>query len=175
MSVMTKDGTFSRPLPRPLPGGIGGETGPRPGQPARQLVHGRQLVCRAYCCGDGRWDIEGRLVDIKTRDVRLPAGARVAAGEPYRALALVVTMGDDLTIRHARLEVEPAAQERASAACRALAGRRIDAMFGDETKALFAGTAGCAHLEELLAVVISTARETIPPPQPPVMARDADD
>jgi hypothetical protein len=48
-------------------------------------------------------------------------------------------------------------------------------MFGDETKALFAGTAGCAHLEELLAVVISTARETIPPPQPPVMARDADD
>lgn len=172
---MTNDGTYPRPLPRSLPGGVDGENGPRPGQPARQLVHGRQLVCRAYYCGDGRWDIEGRLVDIKTRDVRLPTGMRVAAGEPYRALALVVTVDDDLTIRHARLEVEPAAQERASATCRALTGRRIDAMFGDETKILFAQAAGCTHLEELLAAVISTGRETIPLPQPAVKGRDEDD
>lgn len=172
---MTNDGTLSRRLPRPLPGGVDGQPGPRSAQPVRQLVHGRQLVCRAYCCGDGRWDIEGRLVDIKTRDVRLPAGARVAAGEPYRALALVVTVDDELTIRHARLEVEPSAQERASAACRALAGRRIDGMSGDEMKTLFARAAGCAHLEELLAAVIATARETIPLPQPAVTGRDADD
>jgi hypothetical protein len=172
---MNSDGTYRRPLRRPSPAAADGGTVPSPMQVMRQLVHGRQLVCRAYRCGDGRWDVEGRLVDIKTRDVRLPAGAHVAAGEPYRALALAVTVGDDLTIRSARLEVEPAARERARAACRALAGRRIDAASGDETKALFARAAGCAHLDELLAAVISTARETIPTRQPVASRRDPDD
>jgi hypothetical protein len=160
---------------RTLPHASVGAPGPGPAQLMRQLVHGRQLICRAYCCADGLWDFEGRLVDIKTRDVRLPAGAHVAAGEPYRAIVLAVTVGEDLTIRNARVDVEPAAQARALAACRALAGRRIDASFGDETKALFARAADCAHLAELFAAVISTARETIPPPQPAVSRRDADD
>ncbi|HSD55077.1 MAG TPA: DUF2889 domain-containing protein [Burkholderiales bacterium] len=141
----------------------------------RRLVHGRQLVCRGFRCDDGQWEIEGRLVDIKTRDVRLPAGACVAAGEPYRALALAVTVDDDLTIRSARVEVEPAAQQRASAACRALAGRHIDALFGDEAKAAFAHAADSTHLAELLAAVISTARETIPLPQRAAPRCDADD
>src|SRR5512145_1867769 len=172
---MSSDGANRRPIRRSLPDLGADAPGPRPAQLMRQLVHGRQLVCRAYRCADGWWDIEGRLVDIKTRDVRLPAGTHVAAGEPYRARALTVTVGYDLTARNARVDVEPAAQARASAACRALAGRRIDALFCEETKALFARVADCTHLVELLAAVISTARETIPPPRPAVSRHDADD
>jgi hypothetical protein len=152
----------------------------RPAQrPVRQLVHGRRLVCRAYRRDDGRWDIEGRLVDVKTCDVRL-GGVQVAAGDPYRALALTVTVDDTQTIRDARVEVDvvtagPAAGARAAAAWETLPGRRIDALFAAETMARFARAADCPHLAELFGAVIATARETVPAPLPAVVRIDADD
>jgi Protein of unknown function (DUF2889) len=152
----------------------------RPAQrPVRQLVHGRQLVCRAYRRDDGRWDIEGRLADVKTCDVRL-GGVQVAAGDPYRALALAVTVDNTQTIRDARVEVDvvtagPAAGARAAAACKTLPGRRIDALFAAETSERFVRVAACPHLAALLAAVIATARETVPLPRPTVARHDADD
>jgi hypothetical protein len=148
-------------------------------RPLRQLVHGRQLVCRGYRRDDGRWDIEGRLADVKTRDVRL-GGMNVAAGEPYRALALAVTVDHTHTILDARVEVDvaaagPAAGARAAAACETLRGRRIDAPFTAETMARFARAVDCPHLAELFAAVIATARETVPAPPPTVVRIDADD
>lgn len=157
-----------------------GDAAIRPAQrPVRQLVHGRQLVCRAYRRDDGRWDIEGRLADVKTRDVQRD-GMHVAAGEPYRALALEVTVDSTHTIRNARVEVDvkaagSAARARVAAACATLPGRRIDASFAAETAERFVRAADCPHLAELLGAVIATARETIPLPAPTVVHVDADD
>ena len=152
----------------------------RPAQgPVRQLVHGRQLVCRGYRRDDGRWDIEGRLADVKTRDVKL-GGIHVAAGEHYRALSLSVTVDDTHTIRDARVEVDvrtagSAACARAAAARETLPGRRIDALFAAETAERFVRAADCPHLAELFGAVIATARETVPLPLPTVVRVDADD
>ena len=175
MSVdASKRGRSRRPDPQ------AGEGAVRPAQrPVRQLVHGRQLVCRGYRRDDGRWDIEGRLADVKTRDVKL-GGMNVAAGEPYRALALAVTVDDTHTIRDARAELDvgtagSAACARAAAACEMLQGRRIDALFAADTMARFAHAADCPHLAELFAAVIATARETVPVPRPTVVRGDADD
>jgi hypothetical protein len=134
----------------------------------RQLVHGRQLVCRAYRRDDGRWDVEGRLADVKTRDVRL-GGVQVAAGDPYRALAIAVTVDEAFAIRDARVGVDlktagSAADARAAAACATLRGRCIDARSAPATTADFARAAECSHLAELLAAVIATAHETIASP-----------
>lgn len=146
--------------------------------PMRQLVHGRQLVCRAYRRDDGRWDIEGRLADIKTRDVRLAESVQVAAGEPYRALSLAVTVDDALVIQSARIGADmktegPAAEVRAASACATLQGRCIDARSAAATAERFARAAECSHLAELLAAVIATARETITGPR--AARTDADD
>jgi fermentation-respiration switch protein FrsA (DUF1100 family) len=148
-------------------------------QPVRQLVHGRQVVCRAYRRDDGCWDIEGRLADVKTGDVQL-GGIHVAAGEPYRALALAVTVDNAHTIQDARVEVDvrtagSAACARAAVACEALQGRRIDTLFAAETAERFVRAADCPHLAELFGAVIATARETIPLPLPTVVRVDADD
>jgi hypothetical protein len=134
----------------------------------RQLVHGRQLVCRAYRREDERWDIEGRLADVKTRDVRL-GGVQVAAGDPYRALAIAVTVDDAFVIQDARIGVDlttsgSAAEARAAAACAALRRRCIDARSAPATAADFARAVECTHLAELLAAVIATAHETIASP-----------
>lgn len=144
---------------------------PAPGTraPLRQLVHGRQLVCRAYRRDDGRWDIEGRLADVKTRDFRL-GGVQVAAGEPYRALALALTVDGALVVKEARIGAETkaagsAAEARAATACATLHGRCIDAHSAPETTARFAQAAECSHLAELLAAVIATAGETVLAPR----------
>jgi hypothetical protein len=145
--------------------------------PMRQLVHGRQLVCRAYRRDDGRWDVEGRLADIKTRDVRLAGSVQVAAGEPYRALSLAVTVDDALVVLDARIGADmksegPAAAARAAAACATLQGRCIDARSAAATAERFARAAECSHLAELLAAVIATARETITGPHAPRTVAD---
>jgi len=163
-----------RPRPQAGDAAIGLAQGP-----ARQLVHGRQLMCRGYRRDDGRWDIEGRLADVKTRDVKL-GGMQVAAGEPYRALALAVTVDDTHTIRDARAEVDvrtagSAACARAAAACEMLMGRRIDALFAAETVERFVRAADCPHLAELFGAVIATARETVSLPLPTAVRVDADD
>lgn len=137
--------------------------------PMRQLVHGRQLVCRAYRRDDERWDIEGRLTDLKTCDVRLAGSVQVAAGEPYRALSLAVTVDDALVIQDARIGAEmktegSAAEARAMSACATLRGSCIDARSAAATAERFARAAECSHLAELLAAVIATARETITGP-----------
>ncbi len=124
--------------------------------------------------------MEGRLADVKTRDVALPGGAHVAAGEPYRALALTLTVDEALVVRDARLVVDVkiagfAGSARAQAACAALAGQRIDAFGVAETAERFRRAADCAHLAELLGALIATARESVPPPRPYVTRRDADD
>jgi hypothetical protein len=136
-------------------------------------------VCRGYRRDDGRWDVEGRLADVKTRDVKL-GGMHIAAGEPYRTLALAVTVDDTHTILDARVELDvetagSAACERAAAACETLRGRRIDGLFAADTAARFAHAADCPHLAELFSAVIATARETVPAPQPTVTRGDADD
>ena len=46
----------------------------------RQLMHNRAIECRGYQREDGRWDIEGHLVDTKTyptsaRDTGRASGA----------------------------------------------------------------------------------------------------
>lgn len=175
---MSTDSPKRRRSHRSLPRAHDGAIGPAQG-PARQLIHGRQVVCRAYRRDDGCWDIEGRLADVKTRDMQL-GGMHVAAGEPYRALAIGVTVDHTQTIRDARVEVDvktagPAAGARAAAACKTLTGRRIDALFAAETTERFVRAADCPHLAGLLEAVIATARETVPSPQPTVTRGDADD
>jgi hypothetical protein len=144
----------------------------------RQLVQGRQLVCRAYRRDDGRWDVEGRLADIKTRDVSLAGSVQVAAGEPYRALSLAVTVDDALVVLDARVGADTktegtAAEVRLASACATLRGRCIDARSGAATAERFARAAECSHLAELLAAVIATAREAIAGPR--AARTDADD
>jgi hypothetical protein len=149
-----------------------GATAPR----LRQLVHGRQIACRAYRREDGCWEIEGRLRDVRTHAVRLPEGA-VPAGEPYRELALTLIVDDALTIRAARIDAATPAPEvraRLSAACRAVISWQISPGFADDTKAFFARAADCAHLAELFAALVATGRETIPTPRPTPRKRPAD-
>jgi hypothetical protein len=141
----------------------------QPGHIARRLMHGRQSACRVFLRDDGRWDVEGRLVDVKTHDIQLDCDLPVAAGEPYRTLALSVTLDECLSIRSARVETGStlaAARARAAAAGRALVGRSIDSASCAATRGLFDMAAGCMHLSDLLGMLIATVRETIPPVGP---------
>lgn len=48
---------------------------------------------------------------------------------------------------------------------------QISPGFAAETKEFFARAADCAHLAELFAAAVATARETIPPPRAALRTR----
>lgn len=60
---------------------------------------------------------------------------------------------------------------RLSAACRAVISWQVTPGFAAETKEFFARAADCAHLAELFAAAVATARETIPPPRAALRTR----
>lgn len=139
---------------------------------ARQLVHGRQITCRVYRRDDGDWDLEGKLLDVKTHDEARADGIVVAAGEPCRTLTLTVLLDEALTIRDARLVADTSVSHaRAEAACKAVIDWQIGTAFAAETKDFFGRAVDCPHCAELFAAIVATAREAIPLARPALIRR----
>ncbi len=127
----------------------------------RQLQHQRRVYCDGYEREDGYWDIEGRMTDIKTRDVdNRDRGGRIAAGEPIHDMSIRLTIDLDFVIH----EVEAVIDYSPFSVCpsivdnfRRLKGKRIGPGWTRLTKEMFSGTQGCTHLMELLGPVATTA------------------
>ena len=64
----------------------------------RELIHTRTVECNGYRRKDGLWDIEGRLVDIKTYTFHNNERGEVPPGEPVHEMWIRLTVDDDLKI-----------------------------------------------------------------------------
>lgn len=138
---------------------------PREAQEGRRLIHRRQVECQGWLRPDGLWDIEGQLTDTKSHPVVLAEGRALAAGQTYHGMRVRMTLDDDFYIHEVEvqmLHVPTRECPGAAAAYQQLVGLRIGAGFSKQVKALFAGTAGCIHLTELLQPIATTAFQTIP-------------
>ena len=65
----------------------------------RQLIHDRRVTCQGFLRDDGLWDIEGRLVDVKSyafpnRD----RGGEIPAGQPIHEMLIRLTLDDQYVI-----------------------------------------------------------------------------
>lgn len=133
----------------------------------REALHTRTIECRGWRRADGLWDIEGRLVDVKTYPFEnRDRGGSVAAGEPLHDMSVRVTIDDDFLIHH----VEAVTDAGPFAPCgeiapvfSALAGLRIGKGFNEEVRRRFGGKAGCTHLVELFGPIATTAYQTLFP------------
>ena len=63
----------------------------------RVLKHTRAIKVDAFSRGDGLWDLDAHITDVKTRDVPAAAGIR-PAGVPVHDLWLRVTIDRALNI-----------------------------------------------------------------------------
>ncbi|HQR04131.1 MAG: DUF2889 domain-containing protein [Proteobacteria bacterium] len=132
--------------------------------PARELIHSRQVHCRAYRRDDGLWDIEGEMIDTKTHDIHTYGNKDVKAGEPVHHMRLILSLDEKLVIRAVRTEslhfpggdchqIQPAYQK--------LVGVSIGPGFTRVVKDLFRGVGGCTHLSELTGPMATTAYQAM--------------
>jgi hypothetical protein len=126
---------------------------------ARQLVHTRQITCRAYRLGNGLLEIEATLGDEKGQQVDFRSRPAVPPGEFMHRMALTLTIDDDYTIRDVRASTLVAPWPMCGGTdegYRKLIGLRIGPGFSQQVKQLLGGVQGCTHVTELVAQAANT-------------------
>lgn len=127
--------------------------------PHRQPRHRRTIDVQVFSRGDGLWEVDAALVDVRSRDVPMASGVR-RAGEPIHDMLLRLGVDEQLNI------VEAGSQTRGmpyAGQCDAhgdayarLAGLNLLHRFRHGLRLRVGGVLGCTHLTEL-AQVLPTA------------------
>jgi hypothetical protein len=125
----------------------------------RELRHTRAIQVDAFARDDGLWDLDARISDVKTRDIRLASGLR-PGGAPVHDLWLRITINTDLIIVDAEASSDavpyPGYCDTIAPAYKSLIGLSLTNHFRLRLKDRLAGVLGCTHLTEL-SLVLPTA------------------
>lgn len=123
-----------------------------PAAPERQLTHRRSIDVQIYARGNGLWEVDAELLDVKTRDVTL-AGGRRGAGEPVHDMLLRLVIDERLDILEAgsltRWMPYPGHCDEHGDAYARLVGLNLLKGFRHEVRHRLGGVLGCTHLTEL--------------------------
>jgi hypothetical protein len=131
---------------------------------AREALHKRTVACDGYIRTDGLWEVEGRIIDVKTYPFDNEWRGRVEPGMPVHEMAIRLAFDDELVIRaaEATTEFSPfAICSRAAPNFAALVGLRIGPGFMAAVRARIGKTEGCTHIVEMLQQVATTAFQTL--------------
>lgn len=129
--------------------------------PDRQLKHRRCIDLAVYARGDGLWEVDARLIDVKTRDVPVADGTR-PAGAPLHdmTLRLVVDRQLDIVAAGAQTHAMPypghcSDYERGDGSdiYAGLAGLNLTRGFRKALAERLGGVLGCTHITELAQTV----------------------
>lgn len=161
--------------------------------PNRKLQHRRCIDVEVFARGDGLWEVDARLIDVKSRDVKLAHGMR-RAGEPLHDLLLRLVIDERFNILDAGSEsravpypghcemLDAGSDDRpddgAGDAYRGLVGLNLMQGFRQAVRQRLGGVRGCTHLSEMsqtlptavvqafAGVVIDTRGESADGPRP---------
>ena len=135
----------------------------------RQLKHLRQIDLQVFARGDGLWEVDAMLTDIKTRDAHMVDGLR-PAGTPIHDMLLRLVVNEKLDIVEAGSETRwmpynGQCNEHGDAYT-ALVGLNLLKDFRKALRQRVGGVLGCTHITELAqtlptAVVQAFAGEVI--------------
>ena len=136
------------PLPAPVP---------------REHLHTRTVSCQGFLRQDGLWDIEGRIVDVKTYPFDNEWRGRVETGTPVHEMWIRLTIDDRMEIK----DVAAATDHSPFQICpdilpnfQRLVGLKIGHGFTREVRARLGGPQGCTHIVEMLQQVATVAYQT---------------
>lgn len=124
--------------------------------PQRQLKHRRQFDVQVFSRGDGLWEVDATLVDVKTSAAQLADGVR-PAGVPIHEMQLRVVVNQSLDILEAGSETrwmpyEGLCNQHGDAYGR-LVGLNLIRGFKQSVRERLGGIQGCTHLTELTQVL----------------------
>lgn len=124
--------------------------------PGRQLTHHRRIDVHVFARGDGLWEVDATLVDVKTRDT-FPGGERRPAGTPMHDMLLRLVVNDRLDVLAAGSETRwmpytGRCDDHGDVYGR-LVGLNLGRGFRQHLRERLGGVVGCTHLTELAQVV----------------------
>jgi len=129
----------------------------------REHLHTRTVTCQGFLRQDGLWDIEGRIVDVKTYAFDNEWRGHVEAGTPVHEMWIRLTIDDRMEIK----EVATATDHSPFQICpdilpnfQCLVGLKIGHGFTREVRAQLGGPQGCTHIVEMLQQVATVAFQT---------------
>lgn len=127
-----------------------------PAAPERALKHRRSIDVHVYARGNGLWEVDAEIRDLKTRDAKLAGGLR-KAGDPIHDMLLRLVVDEQFNIVEAGSETRwmpyPGHCDDHGDAYQALAGLNLLKGFRAAVKERLGGSLGCTHLTELTQVL----------------------
>ena len=130
----------------------------------RKLAHTRSITIRGYQRGDGLFDIEGHLVDVRPEAVSFAGGGR-GAGEPIHVMWLRLTVDAEALIVDVEAVTDAGPYRNVCGAITpaygGLVGLRVGAGFRGQVRRLLAGVRGCTHMTEMLSTMATAVIQTL--------------
>ena len=123
-----------------------------PASSARSLQHRRSIEIEVFARGDGLWEVDARLRDVRTGDTRLASGVR-PAGAPIHDMLLRLVVDECFNIVEAGAETiampYPGACNDLEDAYGRLVGLNLMRQFRQNVRERLGGVLGCTHLTEM--------------------------
>ncbi len=132
----------------------------------REHLHTRSIEYRGYRRGDGLWDIDARLTDVKTYSFRNEFRGEIAANEPVHDMWVRLTIDEDFVVRDVEAVTDGAPFEicpEIAPNFKKLIGARMRDGWRRELRERLGGVEGCTHLLEALGGLATAAYQTLYP------------
>ena len=137
---------------------------PLPPSVPRDELHLRRIELRGYRRRDGLYDIEARMVDTKTDELRLADGTLVPRGQALHDMSVRMVVDEALTVVDivASTDASPFGICReATDTLKTMKGLRIAHGWSQAVRERLSGRRGCTHLTELLGPLATVAFQTL--------------
>ena len=139
---------------------------PLPPPVERQHLHTRTFQFSGHRRGDGLWDIDGHMTDIKTYGFKNEFRGEIGPDEPLHDMWIRLTLDDDFLVH----DIEAATEAAPYQVCpqitpnfKKVIGLRVGRGWRQKIRERVGGVEGCTHLVELLGAMATVAFQTIYP------------
>jgi hypothetical protein len=130
----------------------------------RRHLHTRTIVCEGFERDDGLFDIEARIVDVKTYGYEEPIRGHRDPGAPVHHMAVRLTLDPQMQVRDIDVDMPETPYPTCRGAApefKRLIGRRIGPGWRRAVNECVGGTQGCTHVRELLFPMATVAYQTM--------------
>ena len=127
-------------------------------------IHSRVIRYDSYLRNDGRWDIEGVLMDSKAYDQVLLEKGLMQAGSPIHHMRVRLGIDDEFVIHEAFAEMPATpfgACQPAREPVQGLVGAKLGKGWRRRIDECMGGELSCTHLRELLNGMATAAIQTV--------------
>jgi hypothetical protein len=124
--------------------------------PERQLKHRRSISVQMYARGNGLWEVDAHITDVRTNDIRMATGL-LPAGAPIHDMLVRLVVDERFNVIEAGAQTTampyPGECDSFGDAYGQLVGLNLMQGFHRAVKERLGGVKGCTHITELTQVL----------------------